>query len=310
MTSKNVTVSVRNDGDILRWLNEVHELRMITDPKVIFVPFHPENDALVYWTSILDGINRARPADGMIVYCPVDTLVEAATAVAFATSSLRIPILFVGYPSELAEGSSRMSAKRYRALGIRSNLVNAAYMTTVHPMGTSIVWGNAVVPATRSRLVYRGDQPFVESVGRPVARIDFGVTLLTRSQAQAGSSEELQDTFVPIAIVREHPGMLSVESIPEDPNVAALFVSVTLPIRKDRMITYAAHAKAHAIPLVVYTPRPVPKSALPKNCIPVDRVTESTAMVKTMWALGNGTLRTLPALLQKPIADERMTDES
>jgi len=278
---------VRSQRDVIAWVRELNELQMIAEVQPVFLPMTADQPLPEVWKQLTELIRKHDPtSQGFVITQPIDTVVASGTALSLAIRPLKKPLVVVGFPIVPAGRLSRRSIETYRMLGVRAQLVNAAHIAVSGVPNVMIPQGHRVIQANRAfRSAKTGDW---ESLGDDIARVVFGIHIdRTKGTIGVGRSR-YAPTFAPITVIKSAAHldltMIDAQLAPTSKGILVLADDALRPAVLEQLQQRAATRR---IPLVIFTSEPLPTSSTRSPFMTIHSVTETTAILKTMWVLGN-----------------------
>jgi L-asparaginase len=310
-----ITLEVRAESDIARWLDEVPELRIIADLEPVFIVDGSEQSiSSDIWIQLAQQIKkRYAHYDGFVIMHAFDSMVHTGVALSFMLQNLGKPVILTGAQenkSDVQSGGTGLIG--FRRLGIRANLINAVQVATMDIAEVGIMFGNRLMRATRVHQSQTDQTNLIDSGGDLLGKVDFGIKLNEVRQRRRRTGLLVRAGIASgVVTIGMNPGMKPRDLIDSiGPNVVGVILRAKVTkLSTNEWSDLNRQAKQRKLPLFLtglVEPIPTQQSYL----IAVPAMTEEVLLVKVMWVLGQARLISqIRELITANLADEFLADE-
>ncbi|MBU1130967.1 asparaginase [Patescibacteria group bacterium] len=278
--------SVHQEKDIQSWLNQIAEISLMAEIEPVFI-CGEENKlkGIELWQKISRLIyEKADKADGFVIVAGLEAILNLGIALSFALRNLNKAIILTSsqISREVIELSDWQEKKKksYGGLGVKANLINSVQTVNLGLPAAALMFGNRIIRPVKAKRIQRfGLNLFESADGSYLGKIDFGISL-TEKLPIKNQRVELNDKFQDkIQIINYLPGIDFNEAMD---NQAKGIIIRDLPNLR------LLDVNQRSSPILVYSPFMHGTKTASDNIIVVDDLTWETAVVKFMWALGQG----------------------
>jgi len=311
-TDKKRFISVEKASDADAWLSEVPELGLIADVEPVFLFEDGKEISPEDWNTLSEKIHELyKQYDGFVVLHGLDSILYSSAALSFTLQNLTKSIVFTGSPLTPDMRSKKEISgfiADYRTLGVRANLINSIQVATMYVPEVTILLGNQLLRANRSRKTHSASFNVFEADERDVlGTVDFGIRLKHEYKKTKGKIYFTElDSKAYLAVVRIHPGFEPEEFadiVKEKPDAIILHTYLQQGIKKN-LDAYARICAQQDIPLLVFNPFATQASKR-EGLHLVTGLTYEALYTKTLWALGQRKgAKEIVKMLQQNIAQE------
>jgi len=273
---------------LVSWHEEMTELNIIADTEIKYFYSSPtSNIAPRDWEKLASTIsNEYEKFDGFVVLHGPDSILYTASAISFLLQNLGKPIVFTcGYSQEKP---AKTFFSGFGEISIKANLINAVQVSTLGIQEVTLVYGNKIFRANRSKIdpeannlnIFYAEQKAI------LGKIDFSIRVysqyLWKAKPSSRSYPELEYSVMALPYtpcgdiatlaksLRHYKGVIidfgNLHNIPEKAEklIQRLHQSTVIAVRSRIPIYFVGY-----------------KSAI----INVSNMTPETALTKFMWAL-------------------------
>lgn len=277
--------SVRKEEDIKEWLEQVPEITIMADIEPVFICGEEQGlKGKVLWQKVSEVIyEKANKADGFVVVVSLESVINLGIALSFALQNLNKAVILTG--SQITKDSIKFpdwpekKKKSYGGLGVKANLINAVQAVNLGLPTKALMFGNRIISPVKARRIQALGLNLFESVdGKYLGKIDFGISLTERFKARE-SKVELKNQFENnIQIIEYFPGIDINKSINSSKGI----------IIRNLSDLSEFNIKDNKVPVLVHNPYLISQQNHSGNIIVANKMTWETAVIKFMWALGQG----------------------
>lgn len=292
---KVATPSVHKKEDILLWMKNVEEVRMIAEitPYFVFGGEAAEVGAK-QWLSIAETIyHNYKKYDGFIITHGIETLPYTAAVLSFMLQNLGKPVILTGSPIPSKEETSaevlQSIFKNFRGLGVKANLINACQVAISDISGLLVIFGSRIMSPTQlDNLTDLPSNLLSDKEQKILGKIDFGLTLYNPFLKRNLKKPQIKARIDPkVSVFDFHPGLDT--SLLKN----ALAVGIHGLIIKTQATSFFPAAvysllkktRQKGVPIVVHVSAGL-KPPKDESFIYIDNMNLTTTVVKLMWILG------------------------
>lgn len=283
-------LSIQSAEDIDDWLAQMPELNILANIEPIFVSGEDDLLGPAIWQKIIKIISeKTDEADGFVVVSKIDQLVNTSLALSLALQNFKKTIINT---SSQVSGTSFIDKKgvlselknKYGGLSLRANLINAIQIAQQALPAPAIIFGTRLIPATRAIADLASDINVFSSIDNNYwGKVDFGINIKSGLAYNKQKTKLYTNQLANILIIEDIPGLPWLFDKKTLAAYSGIFIKIspyqTLEKSKqDQIIKW----KMPAVLYNYYLTSPVKGAVNLSNC------TKNTAIIKTMWALGEG----------------------
>lgn len=282
-------LAVQSQDDINDWLETMPELKILADIEPIFLAGEDETLGRDIWPKIIATISEnSEQADGFVVVCKIDQLINAAVATSFALQNFKKTIVFT---SSQVSGTDFINKKqlisnlksKQGGFTLRSNLINAIQISRQPLPQPAIMFGTLLMPAIKSVKSTVDDLNIFYSLDNEYwGKMDFGMNVKSGLKYNKQKSKIYNKGFSDILVIENIPGVPWFFDKKYLSKYRGIFIKVD-PYQKLEKFKQEQIDKWKQ-PVVLYNYN---LTYSIKGAVSIFHCTASTAMVKMMWALAN-----------------------
>ncbi|MFA5070534.1 MAG: asparaginase domain-containing protein [Patescibacteria group bacterium] len=287
--------AVHKKEDIIPWMKNVAEMKMICDVTPYFIFGGEASDVgAKEWIKIAETIGaNYRKYDGFVITHGVETLPYTAAVLSFMLANLGKPVILTGSPVPSQEESSaeilQAIFKNFRGLGIKANLINAAQVAISDIAGLLVVFGSRIIAGTRLEKFSDFSPNYFESSSQQViGKIDFGLTLYDQSLKRSAKRPKIAAQVDPkVTIFDFHPGMdfSLLKNVLDSRPHGLIIKTQSSSFFPESVYRLLKAALKKGMPIVIYASGGF-RRVKTEEFIYVDHMSLVTTVVKLMWILG------------------------
>lgn len=275
--------TVTKAAHVKPWLRQMSEMDIIAETEGVFIASGLTPVGVPEWQELVRTVAEAYDDfDGVVVVHQFETIPVAATTLALMLPKLGKPVVLCG--SQLRSLTERSAGQTKgksvgSEFGAKANFINAVQV--------AVSDCSEVVAISGSRL-YRGatvNGPAAQLQGEVLGKIDFGIRFLGQQRRRSASPLRTAATFeTQVAVAEYFHGVDVQQVLTVTKNTRAIFLSAPDGAASVQpAIQQLRQAIAPRLPIVVFTPDTLPATVAAFNVLAPSR---SSALLKTMWALG------------------------
>jgi len=314
ISRNNTALEVRVEADIVKWLDEVPELRIIADLEPLFI-FDGSGEVISpdVWIQLAQQIKkRYAYYDGFVIMHTFDPMVYTGAALSFMLQNLGKPVILTGAQENTsADQTADASLGGFRRLGIRANLINAVQVATMDIAEVCVMFGNRLMRATRTHRNQADSVNLFDASAETLGKVDFGIKLNEVRQRRRRTGLLVRSDIKPgVVVTGVHPGMQPraiLSSI--GANVSGVIIPDNITkFTKNELVDLNRQAQARKLPLFLLGYSELIPAAY-QYLITVPAMVEEVALVKVMWVLGQArSISQIKELMTANLADEFLPD--
>ncbi|MBI5466630.1 MAG: asparaginase [Candidatus Kerfeldbacteria bacterium] len=288
--------SVSRAAHVKPWMGRMAEMDIIADTKGFFIADGLGHVGIRDWSRAARTIvEQYQEFDGFVVVHQFGTVPTAAFALSLILGQIGKPVVITGSPllsaAERAAGVPKLKIATGGEFGARANFINAVQVAVSDVAGVTVVYGSHI---------YRGETlagSMTALAGEVLGKIDFGIRFFGQQSKRTSRKVQLHDRFEEqVAVVELLPGVDVQRLAKSMSRTRAVFLSPTEGgVHLQAAIESLLKGLTQKTPIVLYQPNDSFEPAAP--VLRVTAPTRSTALLKTMWVLGQttnlGTMRKL-----------------
>lgn len=281
-------LSVQSPDDIDDWLAQMPELNILADIEPIFVSGEDDLVGPVIWQKIAAIISKKNiEAGGFVVVSKIDQLVNTSLALTFALQNFKKTIVIT---ASQVSGAGFIDKKevinnlknKYGGLSLRSNLINAIQIAQQPLPAPAIIFGTRLMPATKAIVDLASGVNVFSSIDNDYwGKVDFGINVKANLNYNKQATKIYTGKLANILVIEDIPGIPWLFDKKSLASYQGIFVKISpyQALEKSKQ----TQISKWKLPTVLYNynlTSPVKGAVNMSNC------TKSTAIIKTMWALG------------------------
>lgn len=283
--------------EVESWLAGVPELSLVANVRAVHLPTLGAHEQPELWQEASQMISRHyRSADGFVLVQPTSDVPYTAAALALMLQNLGKPVVIAG-SADRGQGKRGRPAReqQWGEIGMRANLVNAVQFATLDIGEVAVLDGNALYRGT-TYTPLANVQSAQHTEQDCLGRIDFGLRLLHGYKRRVASTLRLRTALRPhIVHIVATPGMVApVIDANNSPTGDGILFSLTSGSIPPELINLMRSYMRRGVAAGAFLPAAC--TAQPSGFYLLRGLTQAMAIVKFMWALGQGRH---PASIQK-----------
>lgn len=300
-------LAVQSKEDINDWLDIMPELKIVADIEPIFLAGEDEVLGKDIWQKVITTISDySEQADGFVVVCKIDQVINVAVATSLALQNFKKTIVFT---SSQISGTDFINKKqlinnlksKQGGFTLRSNLINAIQISRQPLPAPAIMFGTLLMPAIKSVKNTVDDLNIFSSLDNEYwGKMDFGMNVKSGLKYNQQKIKIYDKGFSDILVMEDIPGV----PWSLDKKYLAQYQGVFIKVDPYQKLEKSKQEQIDKWkkPVVLYNYN---LTYSIKGAVSIFRCTDSTAMVKMMWALANqSTTQTFENLISQNILGE------
>ncbi len=286
--------SVHKKSDIIPWMKNVSEIKMMAEVDTCFIFGGEASDVGAgQWSALAETIKKNYAKyDGFVITHGIETLPYTAAMLSFMLQNLGKPVILTGSPIPSKEEASaeilQSIFKNFRGLGVKANLINATQVAISDIAGVLVIFGSRIISGTKAEglSLYSDDKE--KEKYKVIGKIDFGLTLYDVKAKRNNKKPFIKESVDPkVSIFDFHPGMDTslLKNILEKDVHGLIIKTQSTSFFPEAVYAMLKKALKNKIPIVIYSTGGF-KRVKEGDFIYVENMNLITTVVKLMWILG------------------------